>query len=264
MGSRLALPWHGGAVITCAGIALALLGPYGSYLNGPLAERLGFWLTACWMGFAFYGTLARWLLARWRGRQSDWAALLIGALVVSVPQAWLSRALALSIWPGLGPVLPALPWWFVQTATLGIPFTAISVWWSLHLKLASRRAPHGQADPLGGASSEDIADVGNIVALQIEDHYVRVHRVESSRLILMPLKRAILAMGKTEGLQTHRSWWVARAAVAGISGTPRSMRLHLTNGLEVPVARSAVTLLREAGWLADHEHEPAQRLVVAV
>jgi hypothetical protein len=29
------------------------------------------------------------------------------------------------------------------------------------------------------------------------------------------------------------------------------MHLRLTNGLQVPVARSAVILLREAGWLAN-------------
>jgi hypothetical protein len=243
MGSRLALIWRGVAV-TFAGILLALLGPYGSYLNGPLVERLGFWLGACWLGFLLYGGLARWLLAGWRGKPSDWAKLAIGAVVVSVAEAWLSRRLALVIWPGLGATLPSFVPWFVQTTVLGVPFTVIGVLWSLHGRRGKESAPEG-------LFSEEIGDVGGVLALQIEDHYVRIHRAEGSRLVLMPLKRAIRAMGEVEGLQTHRSWWVARSVVAEVSGTPRSMHLRLTNGLQVPVARSAVILLREAGWLAN-------------
>jgi hypothetical protein len=250
MGSRLALPWRGGLVVTGTGIALALLGPYGSYLNGPLAERLGLWLATCWLGFLLYGALARWLVERWRGRLGDWAGLVIGALLLSLPEAWLARVLALALWPHLGPTLPSLPLWFAQTAGLGLPFTVIGVLWSLHGRRAAGHAEADATSSLEGAVS-DLADVGGIVALQIEDHYVRVHRADGSRLVLMPLKRAMLAMGDREGLQTHRSWWVARAAIAQISGSPRSMRLRLTNGLEVPVARSAVIRLREAGWLAN-------------
>jgi hypothetical protein len=249
MGTRRALPWRGGIVVTCAGILLAMLGPYGSYLNGPLAQRLGFWLTACWIGFLLYGTLARTLVARWQGKPSDWAGLVIGALAVSIPEAWLARALALWIWPGLGPVLPSLPQWFAQTVLLGLPFTGTGVAWSLYGERETGRAGHEEPRPREDPVAPDIADIGGIIALQMEDHYVRIHRAEGSRLILMPLKQAIRAMRDVEGLQTHRSWWVARSVVAEVSGTPRSMQLRLTNGLEVPVARSAVVLLREAGWL---------------
>lgn len=89
----------------------------------------------------------------------------------------------------------------------------------------------------------------DVLALQMEDHYVRVHRPTRSELILMPLGRAIERVG-AEGLRTHRSWWVASQAVAAVEGDARSMRLHLSNGLVVPVACSAVTHLRAAGWIA--------------
>lgn len=90
---------------------------------------------------------------------------------------------------------------------------------------------------------------GDVLALQMEDHYIRVHRPEGSQLVLMPLGQGIAALGGLEGLRTHRSWWVARAAVADVQGTPRAMKLKLHNGLEAPVARSAVTSLRQAGWI---------------
>ena len=81
------------------------------------------------------------------------------------------------------------------------------------------------------------------------DHYVRVHTAAGSRLIHMPLNQAIGVLGAVDGLRTHRSWWVARHAVARIEGTPRSMTLRLSNGIVAPVARSSVAIIRSAGWL---------------
>ncbi len=90
--------------------------------------------------------------------------------------------------------------------------------------------------------------LGDVLALQMEDHYVRVHREGGSELLLMPLGRAIERV-QSSGLRTHRSWWVARHAVRAVEGDARSMRLRLSNGLVAPVARSAVTHLKSAGWL---------------
>jgi DNA-binding LytR/AlgR family response regulator len=90
----------------------------------------------------------------------------------------------------------------------------------------------------------------DVLALQMEDHYVRVHRASGSELVLLTLGRAIERVD-TKGLRTHRSWWVADHAVASVEGNARSMRLRLTNGVIVPVARSAVAQLRSAGWIGD-------------
>jgi DNA-binding LytR/AlgR family response regulator len=89
----------------------------------------------------------------------------------------------------------------------------------------------------------------DLLALQMEDHYVRVHTPHGSELILMPLGSAIAGV-TTEGLRTHRSWWVARHAVTAVEGTSRAMRLHLSNGVVAPVSRSAVVHLKSAGWIA--------------
>ena len=53
-----------------------------------------------------------------------------------------------------------------------------------------------------------------------------------------------------EGVQTHRSWRVARAAIVGVVGDGRKLRLRLTGGLEAPVSRARIGALREEGWRA--------------
>ncbi len=88
-----------------------------------------------------------------------------------------------------------------------------------------------------------------VLALQGEDHYVRVHTPLGSELLLMRLRDAIADLEGLAGEQVHRSWWVAREAVAAVRANGRRLSLTLTNGLEVPVSREAAPKLRRAGWL---------------
>ena len=83
----------------------------------------------------------------------------------------------------------------------------------------------------------------------MEDHYVRIHTPHGSTLVLSPLGRAIEAIGDLEGLQVHRSWWVARHAVEVAVYEGRNLKLRLTGGIEAPVARNQVARLKAAGWL---------------
>ena len=65
------------------------------------------------------------------------------------------------------------------------------------------------------------------------------------------LRDAIAEMDDVLGAQTHRSWWVARAAIADGAGLTRSREIPLTNGLSAPVARDSVDRLRQSGFLPD-------------
>ena len=88
-----------------------------------------------------------------------------------------------------------------------------------------------------------------IIALSVEDHYTVVHAETAREMILLPLGEAIGLLPQDQGLQTHRSWWVARGAVKRASQVKRNWQLELINGLEVPIARNRVAELKESGWL---------------
>ena len=87
-----------------------------------------------------------------------------------------------------------------------------------------------------------------LLALQAEDHYLRVHTEAGDGLILMRLGDAIAAVETLDGARTHRSWWVARDAVERVSRGDGRATLTLANGVEVPVSRTYAPKLREAGW----------------
>ena len=54
----------------------------------------------------------------------------------------------------------------------------------------------------------------DLLALEMEDHYLRIHTALGSDLILLRLRDALAELGPSRGRQVHRSWWVAEGAVA--------------------------------------------------
>lgn len=86
-------------------------------------------------------------------------------------------------------------------------------------------------------------------AIEAEDHYLRLHTSKGQDLILMRLADAVAELGGIEGAQVHRSWWVARDAIAGIARRDGRATLTLQDGAQVPVSRPFAKQLRERGWM---------------
>lgn len=78
---------------------------------------------------------------------------------------------------------------------------------------------------------------GPILCLQMEDHYVRIHTLKGSCLVLMRLTDAIAELDGAVGLRAHRSWWVSLAACRAVQRSPRATQICLEGGLNVPVSR---------------------------
>lgn len=88
-----------------------------------------------------------------------------------------------------------------------------------------------------------------IVALQAEDHYLRVHLVGGqSELVLMRLSDAMAELPTHKGAQTHRSWWVARDAERNVARAEGRATITLDQDLVVPVSRSFYKQLQQNGW----------------
>ena len=237
---------------TLAGLFLALLGPFGSYLNGGFATRALYWIVASWVGLAVYGLALRAGLHLMRGLgASPWPAIAATILVGSAPQAAATRAAAVALWPELARIGPTPIQWYFQVVALATPMTLGYAWARGFFARNRPPAPRPPAPGEPALLAKLPAQLGrNIICLCMEDHYVRVHTPAGSALLLMPLGQAIAEAAPLAGVKTHRSWWVAKNAVIRTEGGPRAMRLHLSNGLVAPVSRAAVATLRKEGWLA--------------
>ena len=84
-------------------------------------------------------------------------------------------------------------------------------------------------------------------AVSSEDHYLRVHTSRGEELILMRLADAVRELAGAEGVQVHRSWWVAKDGVADTRRDGGKLLLVLKSGTEVPVSRTYLSAAREAG-----------------
>lgn len=232
------------------GVILGVVGPFGSFFNDTLPVRVGYWMALCLISGVVIGAVVRWIwpLARQR-RTPVWAWVSAVAVVITGPLGLLARVIAISLWPGIRHAVSWPEWW---GQTLLIELTFLILYVAAHARTGKTRSvaaqDHNEGDPrildrLPRRLGRDL------LCLQMEDHYVRLHTVEGSVLVLLPLGRAIAEIGAIEGKQVHRSWWVARHALQDIVHDGRNLRLKLTSGLEAPVARAKVAELKAAGWI---------------
>lgn len=78
----------------------------------------------------------------------------------------------------------------------------------------------------------------DLVALSAELHYMRVYTTQGEALVLFPFGRAVVQLENViDGVQIHRSHWVALGHVAEIRRNGRNGVCHTTSGLDLPISR---------------------------
>ena len=236
-------PWarHAAAALALA-LVLGFLGPFGSQDAFDRTARYGFWLCLTLFGYAcvlaaFVLVEAAPRLARLMGP----ARIALAALISSVPQT-LATAWALSlVQPGRRFAPADLPALFAAVLALQLIF-------ALAAFALDRRAPAPAIARTPPRFLEKLPPhlAGDLIALEAQDHYLKVHTDRGSHMLLMRLSDAAAQLSEDQGLQVHRGWWVANHAVA----SAEKSQLHLRNGLTVPVSRTYLQAVRSRGWAA--------------
>jgi hypothetical protein len=200
------------AIAAGAGVFLSLIGAMGMD-RLPLSTRLLYWvpLMVGGGGVAHLITMAMSRLPR--ARMGPWLFGALLAFLLSIPITLIVWAYTTFVMGGdLDPA--ELPQLYGGVLVICVAMTAIMV-----LVNWPGRVTHA---PPVGAPAPTIRFMERlptklkgavIYAISSEDHYLRLHTSKGSDLILMRLADAIAELEGLEGAQTHRSWWVARAAV---------------------------------------------------
>lgn len=91
----------------------------------------------------------------------------------------------------------------------------------------------------------------DIRALVAAEHYLRVVTVQGEAMVLYRLGDAIreMELAGIKGVQVHRSYWVATAAITGNMRDGSRISLAIAGGLTVPVSRSYRQALKAATGL---------------
>jgi len=236
-------PWARGAGFALAvGVALAWLGPFGTYGDLTPAERYGYWIVLTvlmWLQCAAaYAMLRLWdTLAR----LPDWARGGLAALAGAVPTTF-EVAYAEGLLRVGGVLTPRS---LVETYA-SVAVIAVGVFVPLVLLNRPRRT----ASPAPEAAPSRLPP--DVIALSAEDHYLRVFTRRGSSLIHHRFSDAVRELGEA-GVQVHRSWWVARGAVQGVERDGERRILVLPGGLRAPVSRTYLLAARRAGLVSERD-----------
>lgn len=259
-----------GVAILVTGFAAGAIGPFGTYETMYLGPRYAFWLSTIAIGWAemlLISYAIRGFIGG--GKLAGWPTLLVAAAIGTVPilfeVRWLNAYLA-------GENARLAPLWLAYVNVYLLTGLFSVVQWTLVEGWPLIPRADAVADSVPGSDGAQFlptervetpspslgsrrirrmpADLqGDILCLQMEDHYVRVHTAEGNDLVLQRLADAVEELAGHDGMQVHRSWWVAREAVMGSTTVNRQRQLVLRNGLQVPISRTYINAVRAAGWL---------------
>ncbi|MEO0591022.1 MAG: LytTR family DNA-binding domain-containing protein [Pseudomonadota bacterium] len=250
-------------IMTAIGVILAFIGPFGSF-EEPLSYRLVSWVTFAWIGYAIYSPMGpvvdRVSAALDLPRPAIWVvAAAISSLPMTAAVYIMGHLPGPVPWPSVERFFTIYPYVFVIGGGVTALFYMLesrsrAAAPSLHEASPSAPVAPPPADPPAAPQSNPLLEAlpaalgSDVIALEMEDHYVRVHTALGSELVLMRLRDAMAHVADVDGRQTHRSWWVARGAVEDVVREGRNVRLVLARGIEAPVSRAQVSELKEAGW----------------
>ncbi|MGI3184555.1 LytTR family DNA-binding domain-containing protein [Nioella aestuarii] len=234
--------------VGAAGIIAGIAGPFGTAEHLRLLPRILYWLLLCFGTYLTGATLIgpiNHALTR-RGFLRALAALIaatVAGLVVAAEVAVLNWAVF---------DLPPTELRYLRDLALnGIVISATITVATLMLDQTSAEAenqtPTAISVPLLDRLPLDKR--GPLISLSVQDHYVEVTTVAGREMLLMRLSDAIRETTPVAGLQVHRSHWVALGQVRAARRDGARAVLTMSDGRDIPVSRSNIAAIREAGLL---------------
>ncbi len=153
------------------------------------------------------------------------------------------------------PVLPYAPDPLPEFALFLFPFVVpvsgfvLALRWSAGAAAERPAPPRAVPEPRPAAppaASPDGWPVARILRLRAADHYLELWTSQGRQLVRGRLGDALRRLPDAEGVQPHRSWWVALSEIDRIDRQGRDLVLRLVDGERVPLARSRAREVKRA------------------
>jgi len=235
----------------------ALVGPFGTYAVLPFSQRLLYWAAVAVFSVTFASFAGRAVHAPFGGAGWPyWIGLCVQAGVTSLMIAAFVDAVNLGIWgasptdfPTYGSYVRIIwPTVFLITSMITLVRR-----WNTTSDETGPRAPRAKP-PDPPFLSRIPANLGDrLLWLKMQDHYIQVVTEKGEHLMFLRFSDAMEELSGYDGMQIHRSYWVARRAVRGVRRQGRRMFLRLPDGSDLPVSRRyAAAVLAWLGASQDH------------
>ncbi|MBL8770686.1 MAG: LytTR family transcriptional regulator [Phenylobacterium sp.] len=227
------------------GAVMAVLGPFGSS-ERSLPERLVYW-QLCMVGGGVIGILIDAQVRRaWPG---FWPRLLaVSALMTPLVTGLVALVNHWLVGMRLTPGNIAEPWFQVFVVSFAAMCLRQLAWAEPPPPTVTTDAPRTDPEAAFRQRLSAKRREAALLAVEAEDHYLRVHTDAGDELITARFRDALAELADARGFRTHRSWWVAADAIADVKWLRGRGQATLRCGLKVPISRSNAAPLRAAGW----------------
>ena len=233
------------ALLVAVGLVLGLLGPYRT-LDVPPLLRTAYWLVAT-IGSGLAGIAVDSLLGP-RIRRL-WLRVAVVALAMTPPVT--AFIYGLNAWmldlPRRWWLLPQLAWQ-VFVVALGLMALRALAWRRVVETRTVVVPPLPEAERAFRLRLSAKRRAARLIALEAEDHYVRVHTDAGSELVSMRFAEAVEELALAHGYRLHRSWWASADAIEAVRWKRGGGEARLVGGITAPVSRSCAAELKQAGW----------------
>ncbi|GAA4722658.1 LytTR family transcriptional regulator [Sphingomonas lutea] len=233
------------ALFVFLGLVMAQLGPYRT-LEAPPLFRTAYWLLAVF-GAGLAAIVAERAIA---GRvRRFWPRIAAASLLVTPPVTlyiYALNAVMLDL-PRRWWLMPQLAWQVLVVMLLLMTLRAL-LWRRLVETRTIVMPPLPEAEREFRLRLSAKRRAARLLAIEAEDHYVRVHTDTGSELVTMRFSDALEELGRAYGHRVHRSWWVVGDAIEDVRWTRTGGEVRLSGGIVAPVSRSYAPALKWAGW----------------
>lgn len=231
--------WTG---MLATGLVLGLIAPFGTDTGLTPIPRVLYWTVICIITFVT-GNCLTGAITRW-AEDKGWPFVArVGFALAISGSVIVCQVLALNTL-----VLDAA---FTrrELINLAVIILAIVVVVTIATLVITRREAQTTDEPPRLLTRLPLHLRGPLLSLSVDDHYVHVSTELGTDMILLRLSDAIAETAPTAGFQIHRSHWVAQNAVEKVERKARSFDVILKDGKRLPVSRTYVPQLKEAGLL---------------
>jgi hypothetical protein len=242
-----------------ATMLLAVSGPFGTFQSFNLGQRLAYW--ACMVGACYLvgqGAATFFIEVLRPQITQKWPRLIIAGLLASLPVTVAVLLINGVAYQHIDVAESLSIWLYTIVITLIVVVTLVTLDELMAGASADGAVSGAPAvappaiDAVRSAPPPILERVplpqrGRLLALIVEDHYVDIVTDKGKTLVLMRLADAIREATGTDGLQIHRSHWVATGAVVKSHRIDGKLSLELSNGMRMPVSRGYLPAVRQAG-----------------
>lgn len=238
-------------ILLIAGLVLMVLGPFRTAETMLPVPRTVYWVTAVFGTYYAAAISGIFVLNMTRGQmRSRWTRIALASLTQSIAVLIIALGVFVSTF-GLSVFLELATLTRAVMSTVLICFlmsAGFMVVGRMYERLETDAQPSGRdvtSDSPKILSRLDFAKRGALVSLSVQDHYVEVTTIKGKSLILLRFIDGLAEVSPVNGVQIHRSHWVALDGIADVRREGKKVVLTTTAGDRLPVSRTYLPDLKQ-------------------